>query len=100
MMRYVKPDPAARDVHIWSPTPLSVNRAYHKILGVVKVHGMQIWKEHWAFPATLGDGSSPRSVLGMHIAVFYSLIRLCLSFNLLREVPPYDPKLHCTAAIA
>jgi hypothetical protein len=29
-------EPASSDVHIWSPAPVSVNRAYHKILELVK----------------------------------------------------------------
>ena len=35
-MSYVKAEPASKNVHLWSPAPASVNRAYHKIWGWVK----------------------------------------------------------------
>jgi hypothetical protein len=36
LMSYRKSDPASRNVHRWSVTPASVDRAYHKIWGWVK----------------------------------------------------------------
>jgi hypothetical protein len=35
-MRYVNAEPARRDVYIWSPGSVALNRAYHKIWGWVK----------------------------------------------------------------
>jgi hypothetical protein len=36
VMSYVKSDLAGGPVYLWSPVPASVDRVYHKILGVVK----------------------------------------------------------------
>jgi hypothetical protein len=36
LMRNLNSEPVGSDVHIWSPPPSSVDRAYHKIWGAVK----------------------------------------------------------------
>jgi len=35
-MSYLNADPASRDVHLWSPVPVSVPPGYHKMLEAVK----------------------------------------------------------------
>ena len=35
-MSYLNADPASRDVHLWSPVPVSMPSGYHKMLEAVK----------------------------------------------------------------
>jgi hypothetical protein len=100
VMSYLKPDQAGRDDHIWSPALASVNRGYHKILGGVKVGGMQTHRLRRALPTTLGQWIVMHVALGHVYCFLVFRDRLTVVLPLLKEVPAYAPKLHCTAAIA